>query len=105
MFPVTGYCKSGVLMAIMGASGAGKTTLLATVSQRAKMKRGGDILVNGRTVSRELMAKLSGFVPQHDLVYQSLTVTEHMEFMVSAESHSNTDQNTGFVIIPSNEGG
>lgn len=67
----------------MGASGAGKTTLLATISLRAKLKRDGEILVNGRMVSPGLMAKISGFVPQHDLVFPTLTVTEHMEFMVN----------------------
>jgi len=82
VFVVTGFAKSGEITAIMGASGAGKTTLLATVSQRGKLQSGGHVMFNGRPVPRQLMAKLSGFVPQHDLVYNTLNVVEHMEFMV-----------------------
>ncbi|XP_047115879.1 protein scarlet-like [Schistocerca piceifrons] len=78
---VSGIAKSGTLLAIMGASGAGKTTLLATISQRIKGETKGDILVNGRPVDQAIMSSISGFVPQQDLTIDSLTVSEHMEFM------------------------
>lgn len=42
----------------------------------------GDILLNGKPVGRQLMSRISGFVPQEDLAVESLTVQEHMEFMV-----------------------
>lgn len=63
-------------------SGAGKTTLLATISKRIKGESTGEILLNGKLVSRDVMARISGFVPQEDLAVESLTVQEHMEFMV-----------------------
>ncbi|XP_074109640.1 brown isoform X3 [Cotesia typhae] len=100
---VSGVVKSGTLMAILGSryqlidlvlgnpflillmffifSGAGKTSLLATISKRIKKRTTGDILLNGKLFTRELMAKISGFVPQEDLAVKSLTVQEHMEFM------------------------
>ncbi|XP_069704890.1 protein scarlet-like [Periplaneta americana] len=78
---VSGFAKSGMLLAIMGASGAGKTTLLATISQKVKGEMEGELLVNGQAVNREVMSKLSGFVPQQDLCIESLSVSEHMEFM------------------------
>ena len=42
----------------------------------------GDVFLNGEPVNQELMARMSGFVPQEDLSVDSLTVQEHMEFMV-----------------------
>ncbi|KAJ4440478.1 hypothetical protein ANN_08619 [Periplaneta americana] len=81
LIPVSGFAKSGMLLAIMGASGAGKTTLLATISQKVKGEMEGELLVNGQAVNREVMSKLSGFVPQQDLCIESLSVSEHMEFM------------------------
>ncbi|XP_059480900.1 protein scarlet-like [Neocloeon triangulifer] len=78
---VSGIARGGRLIAIMGASGAGKTTLLATISQRTKGECSGEIRVNGKVVGRDLLRKISGFVPQQDLAVDSLTVREHMEFM------------------------
>ncbi|XP_047360896.1 protein scarlet-like isoform X2 [Vespa velutina] len=78
---VNGIVQSGTLMAIMGPSGAGKTTLLATLSQRIKGEIEGEILLNGRSINKKEMIKISGYVPQQDLVVESLTIQEHMEFM------------------------
>ncbi|XP_043678279.1 protein scarlet-like isoform X2 [Vespula pensylvanica] len=78
---VNGIVQSGTLMAIMGPSGSGKTTLLATLSRRIKGEIEGEILLNGKSISKEEMIKISGFVPQQDLAIESLTVQEHMEFM------------------------
>nr|CAD7448322.1 unnamed protein product [Timema bartmani] len=62
-------------------NGAGKTTLLATISRRIKGNTTGEVLINGRSIDPAFMANMSGFVPQQDLVVDSLTVREHMEFM------------------------
>ncbi|XP_046383211.1 protein scarlet-like isoform X2 [Ischnura elegans] len=78
---VSGVVHSGSLVAIMGASGAGKTTLLATISQRIKAHTTGDILLNGQSVSKEVMRNISGFVPQQDLTVETLTVEETLNFM------------------------
>lgn len=78
---VNGIAEPGTLVAIMGPSGAGKTTLLATISQRLKGDAKGKILVNGKSVSKSLMTRISGFVPQKDLNLLSLTVFEHMLLM------------------------
>ncbi|KAK7789773.1 hypothetical protein R5R35_013941 [Gryllus longicercus] len=87
---VCGIAKSGHLLAIMGASGAGKTSLLATISMRVKGAVDGEVLINGKTVDQNFMAHISGFVPQQDLVINSLTVQEHMEFMASLKMDSST---------------
>lgn len=40
-------------------------------------------MLNGRLTDGGLIARISGFVSQEDLAIEDLTVTEHMEFMVS----------------------
>lgn len=40
-------------------------------------------MLNGRLAGADLIARISGFVPQQDLAVEDLTVDEHMEFMVS----------------------
>ncbi|XP_072946741.1 protein scarlet-like isoform X2 [Epargyreus clarus] len=78
---VNGVVSSGNLVALMGSSGAGKTTLLAAISRRDKSAMTGYLMLNGRLAGADLIARISGFVPQEDLAIEDLTVAEHMEFM------------------------
>ncbi|CAH3965837.1 protein scarlet-like isoform X2 [Pieris brassicae] len=78
---VSGIVSSGNLIALMGSSGAGKTTLLAAISRRDKSATTGYLMLNGRLAGADLIARISGFVPQEDLSIEDLTVAEHMEFM------------------------
>lgn len=74
---VSGNVQSGQLMAIMGASGAGKSTFLDILAK--KTKRGvvtGEILVNGRKMTREKFRRIVGFVDQDDTLMPTLTVYE-----------------------------
>lgn len=45
----------------------------------------GDILINGRRIG-PFMHRISGYVYQDDLFIDTLTVLEHMTFMVSRRS-------------------
>ncbi|OWR49892.1 protein scarlet-like [Danaus plexippus] len=78
---VSGVVSSGNLVALMGSSGAGKTTLLAAISRRDKSAMSGYLMLNGRLAGADLIARISGFLPQEDLSIDDLTVSEHMEFM------------------------
>ncbi|XP_068626239.1 protein scarlet-like [Battus philenor] len=78
---VSGVVTSGNLVALMGSSGAGKTTLLAAISRRDKSAITGYLMLNGRLAGADLIARISGFLPQEDLSIGDLTVNEHMEFM------------------------
>lgn len=74
---VSGNVQSGQLLAIMGASGAGKSTFLDILAK--KTKRGnasGEILVNGRTMTRDKYKRIVGFVDQDDTLMSTLTVYE-----------------------------
>lgn len=70
---------TGGFWAIMGASGGGKTTLLSTLSLRIDpkyMQVEGDIRLNGREYSRNVLKAMSAYVMQDDLLHAELTVQE-----------------------------
>lgn len=74
---VSGFVRSGELLAIMGASGAGKSTLLDILARRNKRgKVSGSALINGRIISDEDFRKAVGFVDQEDMLMSTLTVYE-----------------------------
>nr|CAD7570023.1 unnamed protein product [Timema californicum] len=50
-------------------------------SKRIMGNTTGEVLINGQSIDPAFMANMSGFVPQQDLVVDSLSVREHMEFM------------------------
>lgn len=77
---VHGYAKTGVMVALMGASGAGKTTLLNTLSQRQTVGVvSGDMLVDGRPLGPEFQ-RLTGYVEQQDLHDRTATIREAIDF-------------------------
>ncbi|KAL5236302.1 hypothetical protein ACI65C_003712 [Semiaphis heraclei] len=78
---VSGNVECGTLLGIMGPSGSGKTTLMATISHRTKGNFNGELLLNGRPVSEDVMIKISGFVAQEDISFVQLTVLEQLKLM------------------------
>ncbi|KAE9544331.1 hypothetical protein AGLY_001510 [Aphis glycines] len=78
---VSGNVECGTLLGIMGPSGSGKTTLMATISHRTKGNFSGELLLNGRSVSEDVMIKISGFVAQEDISFVQLTVLEQLKLM------------------------
>lgn len=66
-------------------SGAGKTTLLNVINfrNRGETKINGEIRVNGKPVTWKEITTYSGYVQQEDLYIGTLTVKEHLTFVVS----------------------
>jgi ATP-binding cassette subfamily G (WHITE) protein 2 len=67
----------------MGASGGGKTTLLSTLSLRLDtnyMDITGEIRLNGREYSRQMLKTMSAYVMQDDLLHAELTVWETLSY-------------------------
>jgi ABC-type sugar transport system ATPase subunit len=73
---------TGQLLAIMGPSGGGKTTLLDALAFRTPVTSG-EILLNGHKISTESAKAFISYVPQHDTLIGSLTVTETLHFYAS----------------------
>lgn len=82
---VTGICRPGELLAIMGASGAGKTTLLNVLTFRSDnaLKVTGKLFINGRKVTSDLLTKSSAYVQQEDLFIGTFTVREQLMFQAN----------------------
>ena len=81
---VSGLVKPGQFLSIIGASGAGKTTLLNHLSGRLvprNLEISGEINVNGKEKSNvKNFGVFSAYVQQDDVLYQTMTVRECIEF-------------------------
>ncbi|KAK1942575.1 Protein white [Phytophthora citrophthora] len=75
---VSGSARPGELLVIMGPSGAGKSSLLDCISGRNKAVEG-EIAINGQPWN-DSIKRLTSYVMQDDLFYQTITVKEHLVF-------------------------
>lgn len=77
---VSGKCIPGQVTAILGPSGSGKTTLLDILSKRKTVGRiSGTVLVND-TPRNYAFKRISGYVSQEDILLDTLTVREHLDY-------------------------
>ncbi|KAM9804396.1 ATP-binding cassette sub-family G member 8 [Neosynchiropus ocellatus] len=75
--------RSGQMLAIIGSSGCGKTSLLDIITCRnegGRMKSG-DILINGKPNTPQLVTKSIAHVRQDDRLLPHLTVRETLSFV------------------------
>ncbi|XP_062185102.1 ABC transporter G family member 10-like [Phragmites australis] len=79
---VTCEAPPGELVAIVGPSGAGKTTLLSVLAGSADPGRvaAGEVLVNGCPMDAARFRRVSGYVPQDDALFPTLTVEESLVY-------------------------
>lgn len=84
---VEGIIPHGKVTAIMGASGAGKTSLLnimaCRIDKTSKVSIEGDLLVNGQPYDFSMFGDFANYVMQTDILMQTLTVRETLEFAAS----------------------
>jgi len=79
---VSGYSKSGELLAIMGPTGCGKTSLMNILAARVPsggantQALSGAIKVNGTPRNEQQFRNISAYVLQDDFLYPHLTVHE-----------------------------
>lgn len=77
--------NSGEMIGLIGLNGAGKSTTMKHILGLMTPHRGG-VLVQGRTRQEEpeLYQSSLAFVPESPLLYEELTVREHLEFAARA---------------------
>lgn len=83
--------QEGKLIGILGASGSGKTTLLNILSGMTP-PTSGEVRINGLNVheSRSELEGVIGFVPQDDMLIESLTVFENIYFAAALSFRDKT---------------
>ncbi|XP_018420537.1 PREDICTED: ATP-binding cassette sub-family G member 8 [Nanorana parkeri] len=75
--------SSGQMLAVIGNSGCGRTTLLDIITckdEGGKIKSG-QILINGKLSTKNLVKKCAAHVPQDDQLLPHLTVRETLSFI------------------------
>ncbi|KAK9124214.1 hypothetical protein Sjap_013816 [Stephania japonica] len=97
---VTGKIIPGHVSAVMGPSGAGKTTFLNALAGKVTgCTMSGLILINGKSLSIHSYKKITGFVPQDDIVHGNLTVEENLWFSARCRLPANMPKADKVLIV------
>ncbi|XP_075902408.1 ATP-binding cassette sub-family G member 8 isoform X2 [Nelusetta ayraudi] len=85
---------SGQMLAIIGSSGCGKTSLLDIITCRDEggVMTSGQVLINGRPNSHQLVKKSIAHVRQDDRLLPHLTVRETLSFVAKLRLPTNFSQ-------------
>jgi ABC-type multidrug transport system ATPase subunit len=77
--PFSFSSRSFFLVGIMGSSGTGKSTLLKLLNGSIKPTKG-NVWINGYDLHayKKSLRNLIGYVPQHDLLFESLSIYENL---------------------------
>eukprot|EP00043_Microstomoeca_roanoka_P002430 m.38349 g.38349 ORF g.38349 m.38349 type:complete len:1691 (-) comp11480_c1_seq1:2027-7099(-) len=92
----------GQIFGLLGHNGAGKTTLHSIITGLRNPTLG-RVLVNGLDVStdagREAMRNIMGVCPQHDVLYEKLTVKEHLTLFSGIKGVKSKDRERVFAQL------
>jgi ATP-binding cassette subfamily A (ABC1) protein 3 len=82
----------GQILSLLGHNGAGKTTTISMLTGLTTVTSG-DALINGLSLrnSLEVIRPQLGVCPQHDILFDLLTVTEHLEMYAAIKGIPSSD--------------
>lgn len=85
--------KNNTIFSLLGHNGAGKTTTLSILSG-LYAPSSGTAFVNGKDIRENLdIVRLSlGFCPQHDVLWDELTISEHLHFYARLKGVSRSQE-------------
>lgn len=93
---VSGFANPGQVLALMGGSGAGKTTLLNILSDRLanpkNTKIAGNVRANGQDVKSIDYKTYIGYVMQDDILLDTMTPRECLQFSANMRVHGTAEQ-------------
>jgi ABC-type multidrug transport system ATPase subunit len=82
LYGASGVVEAAEVLAILGASGAGKSSLIDILAGRKTVGTiTGTLLLNGKEVTAQQIRQVSGYVAQQDVLSDTLTVRETLEFV------------------------
>ena len=94
---VNGEFKESQLIAVMGPSGSGKSTFLNTLCGRAYYgERSGSIYVNN--IRDSVRTIVVGFVPQEDIVFETLTVYENFLYAANLKLMKTSKEKRNLIV-------
>lgn len=73
---------SGEIAVLIGPNGAGKSTIIKCIT--GLLRFDGEITINGMNNKSKEAKSLLGYIPEMPAVYDMLTVSEHLQFMLRA---------------------
>ena len=79
----------GQITALLGHNGAGKTTTMSILTGLFPPSSG-SAHVNGKSIltDMESIRESLGLCPQHNVLFDRLTVKEHLEFFINLKVHT-----------------
>lgn len=94
---VSGFANPKELLVIMGSSGSGKSTLLNVLAKRVdkgnNIKLSGNVKANGYDVNGFKYREYVGYVTQDDILMETLTPRETLDFAANLRLSSNQKYN------------
>ena len=94
---LNGVCfelKSNEIFVLLGHNGAGKTTLISILTGLIKCTSGSAYINNCDLLSPEFIEhfrRILGVCPQHDVLFNDLTVEEHLELFCEFKSYDRSN--------------
>ena len=95
--PVTFDVPAGQLVALVGHNGSGKSTLLATAAGVLTPTEG-SITVSGVPAGEQKARAEISYIRDHPVLYQDLSVQEHLEFLTRLHGSTPEDHDADRII-------